>query len=106
MALNQVQVKLVNEVVRPWIEQVIRMTSQMDAFLLDMNNQQVPLPTTAVNLDDNADGTAPRADAPVLTGQMVENLRLFTTTMRGAVSAQALQQLVSASVRPVEQILR
>lgn len=106
MALNQVQVTFVNEVVRPHIERLIRLSSELDAFIADYANQQTPLPTDGTVLTDNADGTAARADAPQLTGAMVANLNTFSVNMRANISEAAYNALVAAAVRPVETILR
>lgn len=106
MALNQVQVKFVNEVVRPHIERLIRFASELDAFNADFANQQTPLPTDATVLTDNTDGTAARADAPQLTGAMVSSLATFSTNMRTQINAASLNALIAAAVRPVEQIIR
>ena len=106
MALTQPQAKFVNEAVRPMIEKLILFRSQLDAFVLDFDNQQAPLPTNATVLDDNADGSAPRADAPQLTGAQVSQLRTFAANMRDQISGTALNTLVSVAVRPVEAILR
>lgn len=106
MALNPQQVKFTNEVVRPMIEKLIRFRSELDAFVVDYANQQTPLPTTAVNLDDNESGTAPRADAPTILGSQVVSLNTFCTNMRDQISGTALNTLVQLSVRPVENILR
>ena len=106
MALNPVQVKFVNETVRPMVENIIRFRSEMDAFVLDFDNQQNPLPTNAAALDDNSDGTAPRTDAPNLTGAQCTQLRNFCVGMRDQVSATALNTLINVAVRSLESILR
>lgn len=106
MALAPQQVAFTNDVVRPMIEKLIRFRSELDAFVLDYANQQTPLPTNAVNLDDNSTGTAPRSDAPTLQGTHVANLNTFCTNMRDTISGAALNTLVQLSVRPVETILR
>lgn len=106
MPLSVPQVKFVNEAARPMIERLIRIRSELDAFVVDFDNLQVALP--AGNLDDNDTGTAPRADAPVLTAADVTNLRNFCANMRNIIdnTAGAYTTLVRLSVRPVEQILR
>jgi hypothetical protein len=106
MALNPNQVRFVNEVARPMIEKLIRFRSELDAFVMDYANQQTPLPTNAVSLDDNADGTAPRMDAPTLQGSHVASLNTFCTNMRDTISGATLNTLIQLSVRPVETILR
>lgn len=105
MALNPVQVQFVR-VARQVVERVILFRSQMDAFVLDYDNQQSPLPTTAAVLDDNDAGTAPRSDAPQLTGQQVQQLRNFCAGMRDQVTAANLNTLISVAVNDLESILR
>jgi DNA gyrase/topoisomerase IV subunit B len=106
MALNQVQVKFVGEVIRPMIEELILFKSKLDAFVLDFDNQQTPLPTNATVLDDNDAGTSPRTDAPQLTGTQSANLRTFCANMSSQITPTQLAALVNASARPVEHILR
>jgi hypothetical protein len=106
MPLNPVQVKYVNEVIRPMVENLIRFRSELDAFVLDFDNQQDPLPTDAVPLDDNADGSAPRTDAPEITGAQCTQLRNFALGMRDQITPATLNTLINVSVRPLEQILR
>lgn len=106
MALNTVQVKFVNEAARPMIERLILFRSQLDAFVIDFDNQQTPLPTDATVLTDNEAGTAARTDAPQLTGAQMNQLRLFCANMRDQISGTALNTLVGLSVRSIETILR
>ena len=106
MALNPVQVKFVGEVVRPMVEKLIRFRSELDAFVLDFDNQQTPLPTNATVLDDGADGSAPRTDAPQMTGTQATQLRTLAVGMRDQISGVTLNTLVNVSVRPIETILR
>jgi hypothetical protein len=106
MALTPVQVGFVTEAVRPTVEMLILFRSRLDAFILDFDNQQTPLPTNATVLDDNVSGTAPRTDAPQLTGAQVTALRTFCGNMKGQLSDANLATLVSVSVRSVETILR
>ena len=106
MALNSVQVKFVNEAARPMVEQLILFRSKLDAFVLDYDNQQTPLPTTAAVLDDNSEGTAPRTDAPQITGAQAQSLRTFCANMRDQITGACLNTLVQVAVRSVESILR
>jgi hypothetical protein len=106
MALNQNQVRFVNDVVRPMVEQLILLRSKLDAFVLDFDNQQTPLPTNSVVLDDNETGTAPRTDAPTITGAQCTQLRTFCVGMRDQITGTSLNTLTQLSVRSVEQILR
>jgi hypothetical protein len=104
MPLNQVQVDFVQEAVRPTIEEIILFRSKLDAFVLDYDNQQSPLPTTAAILDDN--GASPRTDAPTLTGANVQSLRTFCANMRDQITPTSLNTLVALSAQPLEHILR
>jgi len=106
MPLNPVQVAFVQDAVRPMIEGIILFRSKLDAFVLDFDNQQTPLPTTAVALDDNPAGMAPRSDAPTITGQQVSNLRTFCANMRDQVTTTNLNALITLSVQTLEAILR
>ena len=106
MALNPVQVAFVNETCRPLIEKLIKARYELDAFVLDFDNQQTPLPTAATDLDDNSNGTAPRTDAPTLQGDQMTQLRNFAANMRDQISSVALDSLVALSVRPVAAIIR
>lgn len=105
MALNLVQVQFVG-VARQMVEKIIRFRSELDAFVLDYDNQQVPLPTTAAALEDNDSGVAPRADAPNLSGAQVQSLRGFCLGMRDQITPATLNTLISVAARPVEAILR
>jgi hypothetical protein len=106
MALNQTQVKFVNEAIRPMVEELILFKSKLDAFVLDFDNQQTPLPTNATVLDDNDAGTAPRIDAPQITGAQATSLRTFCFNMSAQITPASLAALVNVSARPVEHILR
>jgi hypothetical protein len=106
MALDPVQVAFVNESVRPTIEKLIQFRYALDAFVLDFDNQQNPLPTDATVLDDNATGTAPRTDAPQIAGSEATQLRNFAANMRDQISSVALDSLVELAVRPVAVIIR
>lgn len=106
MPLTQQQVQFVNGTCRPMIERLIRLRSELDAFVLDFANQQTPLPTNAVNLDDNDAGTAPRADAPTLQGTHTSQLNTLCTNMRDVISGATLNTLAQLSVRPIETVLR
>lgn len=104
--LNPVQRAYVNEVVRPMVERIIYFRDQLDAFLLEADNQQTPIPNVADTLNDGADGTTPRTDAPVLQGTHVTSLRTFAANMRDQISGAALNTLVALAVRDVETIIR
>lgn len=106
MPLNQVQVAFVRDVIRPMVEKLIRFRSELDAFVLDFDNQQTALPTNATVLEDNADGLTPRADAPNITGAQATSLRNFCLGMRDQITPANLNTLINVSARSVETILR
>jgi hypothetical protein len=106
ISLNPVQRAFVNETVRPMIERLIQFRYELDAFVLDYDNQQAPIPTLADVLNDNADGTAPRTDAPELQGSQLLQLRNFAANMRDQISGAALNALVSLAVRDVLTVMK
>lgn len=106
IALNEVQRTYVNEVARPMIERLIAFRYALDAFVLDTDNQQTPIANVADVLNDNADGSAPRSDAPQLLGSHITSLRNFAAGMRDQISAGALNTLVQVSVRDVQTIIK
>ena len=107
MPLNPVQVRDVQEMIRPMIEEIILLCDTFDTFIRDYDNQQTPIPNTgSTPLDDNADGTAPRSDAPTITGAQVGQLRTFVGNMRAQVSAANLNALIELLAQPLAAILR
>lgn len=105
--LTPVQVTFVNEVVRPQIERIILSLDELDAFILDYDNQQTPIAgASADTLNDGPGGTTARTDAPVLTVQNITNLRTFCGNMRSQVTAAQLNALVTLAVRDVRSIRR
>ncbi len=105
MPLNLTQVSFVRTS-RQMIERLIKMRFELDAYVLDFDHQQVPLPTDAVALDDNSTGTVPRDDAPELTGAKVQSMRNFAAGMRDQINDVALASLVELAVRDVDTIVR
>ena len=103
--LNEVQVAYVNEVVRPMIERLVRVYSQLDAFVLEAGNQQDAIANTADQLADE-DGSTARTDAPALTGQHVAQLLTFATNMRDQINGAALNTLIALMVRDYETVIR
>lgn len=104
--LTTVQRDLVNGTCRPMIERFVLFCHELDAFVLEMDNQQDPITANGDDLGDGADGTAPRDDAPVLTGTLLAQLRTFAANMRAEVSDTALDTLVALCVRDVRTITR
>ena len=106
MPLNEVQVKFVNEAIRPVVETLIKVESQLSSFVLDFDNQQNPIPTDGTVLDDGAGGAAPRADAPQVTGANATQFREFANNMATQINGAALADLIKLAVRPVSVIIR
>lgn len=107
MALNEVQVKFLNETARPFLETMVRILDDLDTFIADYDAIQAgsdALPTDATVLDDNVTGTGPRSDAPTWTGSNVAALRTYSASMRAVVNTAAEQVLVQKCVRPLAQI--
>ena len=104
--LNQVQRDYVNGVVRPMVESLIKFRYSLDAFVIDADNQQTPIPNTADILNDNIDGLSPRSDAPNLLGSQVTQLRNFAANMRDQITGASLNTLVQLAVRDVQNIIR
>jgi len=108
MALNQVQVDFVNEAARPHMEEIIRALHVLDTFVADYDAIQGSadaLPEDATVLDDGAGGTAPRTDAPQLTGVQVKTLRDLSNSMSAVVIQATKTVLISKMVRPLSQVL-
>jgi hypothetical protein len=97
--LTPVQVKFVNEAVRPTLERLIRADTALRNYVDDFDNQQTPILTNGNDLGDDAAGTAPRTDAPVLTGTLISQLRTFanarllSTAERNAIIALLVRDL-------------
>lgn len=106
MALTQVQVRFVNDTVRPMLESLILFHDRLKNFVDDYDNQQSPLPTDATVLTDNTDGSAARADAPQLTGANVQSLRTFCANMRDQVTTANRNALIAVMVRDLNTVLR
>ena len=103
--LNETQVAYVNETVRPMVERIVRIYSQLDAFVLESGNQQSPIANTADQLADS-NGTLARTDAPALTGQNVAQLATFVGNMRDQINGVALDSLIALMVRDYETVVR
>lgn len=104
--LNQVQRDYVNDVARPMIERLINIRYQLDAFVLDTDNQQTAIPNIADVLNDGVTGLSPRNDAPTLNGNQITQLRNFAATMRDQINGPALNALIQSAVRPIQLILK
>lgn len=109
MPLNQVQVDHVNEAVRPHMETLIRVLHELDTFVADhdaLQNSADALPTDTTVMDDGPGGTAPRTDAPQLTGAQVQTLRDLSANMSAEVNAATKDILIGKMVRPLAVVLQ
>ena len=109
MPLNQVQIDFVNEAARPHLETFIRAVHELDTFVADYDALQGTadsIPEDATVLDDGDGGTAPRADAPTLTGADLKNLRDFSANASAVLTAPANAALIARMVRPLAVVLR
>lgn len=105
---NQVQRDFINNAARPHMEEMIRMIHVLDTYIADYNALQASadvLPTTAAILDDGTD-TAPRDDAPQLSGEDLANMATFSANMSAVVGAVAKQTLIGKMVRNLNSVLR
>lgn len=103
--LNQVQIAFVNEAVRPMIESLLRADAALRSFVLDYDNQQTAILTSADDLGDNVAGNAPREDAPILTGASLLQLRNLCNT-RILDETTERNPLIALSVRTYDDIVR
>lgn len=103
--LNEVQVKFVNEAVRPFIEYLISVRYRLDTFVKDVDNQQSAIASNTEVLNDG-DGLNPRSDAPALTGQNIAQLRNFANNMLGQIDDVALAALIKLAVRDLNTIVK
>lgn len=107
MPLNTVQQDFVNGAARPHMETLVRILHELDSFVADYDALQATgdaLPIDATVLDDA--GSAPRDDAPNLTGADLQNLRDFSANMSAVVGAAAKQTLIARMVRSLSKVLR
>jgi histidine ammonia-lyase len=107
MALNQVQQDFVNGAARPQMEVIVRILHELDTFVEDYDALQGSadaLPTDSTVLDDA--GSAPRDDAPELTGAQLQTLRNVSENMSLEINAATKDTLISKMVRPLAIVLK
>jgi hypothetical protein len=104
--INQVQRTFVQGSARQHIETVIRFKSLLDSYVDDYDNQQTPIAETADIINDNRDLTAPRDDAPNLTGNDLKTLRDLSQIMSNTLDTAYENDLISLAARPVSSIRR
>ena len=107
MALNQVQQDFINNAARPHMESMIRIVHELDTFIADYDALQATadaLAVDAVVLDDA--GSAPRSDAPNLTGADIQNMRNFSQNMSLVIGNTAKTVLIGKMVRSLNTVLK
>lgn len=102
--LNPVQVKLVNETIRPGIEKILAISYYVEALVAELDNQQDALPTDGAVLNDANGGVTPREDAPNLTGINITQLRNVANNMAAQLDGPTRDALIALSVRDVPTI--
>lgn len=105
-ALNEVQRTFVGDVARPMVERLIAFRAELDLFIQDYDNQQAPVLNNADQLGDNAAGTAPRTDAPILTGANLASLRTFCGNMVTQLSDANRNAMIALAVRDLRTIVK
>ena len=103
--LDPVQVTFINNTVRPMLDALVRAKFRLDAFVLDYDNQQNAIDTTADDLGDGVDGLVPRVGAPVWTGTRLAQFRTVTGAMADALDGATLNVMVELLVRDLSQVL-
>ena len=94
-----------NETVRPTLEDVVRFKFRLDAFILDYDNQQNAIATTADDLGDGVDGTAPRVAVPVWTGTRLGQFRTLGGSMADALDGATLNVMIELMVRSLNFVI-
>ena len=103
--LDAVQVAFMNETVRPALEALVKFKFRADAFVLDYDNQQVPIVTDADNLGDDSAGTAPRIGAPTWTGTRLAQFRTLVGNMADQLDGPTLNVMIELLVRDLNNIV-
>ena len=103
--LDQVQVAFMNETVRPALEALVKFKFRADAFVLDYDNQQVPIVTDGDDLGDDPAGTAPRIGAPVWTGTRLAQFRTLIGSMADTLDGATLDVMIELMVRSLNNVV-
>ena len=103
--LDPVQVAFINETVRPMLEALVKFKFRVDAFVLDYDNQQNAIATTADDLGDDASGTAPRVGAPTWTGTRLGQFRTLSGDMADALNGATLNVMIELMVRDLNSVI-
>ena len=97
--LDPVQVAFMNETIRPALEALVKFKFRADAFVLDYDNQQNAIATTADDIGDATDGLAPRTDAPIWTGTRLAQFRTLIGSMADTLDGTTLNVMIELMVR-------
>ncbi len=103
--LDPVQVAFINETVRPMLEALVKFKFRVDAFVLDYDNQQNAIATTADDLGDDPSGTAPRIGAPTWTGTRLGQFRTLSGSMADALDGTTLDVMIELMVRDLNNVI-
>jgi hypothetical protein len=97
--LNETQRVFVEETIRPFLETLVLFKLDTDQFILDYDNQQMPIIEDAEVLWDNAQHDGPREGVPQLTGQRLGQMRTVIGNMNAQLDGMTLDILVSLLAR-------
>ena len=103
--LDPVQVAFMNETVRPALEALVKFKFRADAFVLDYDNQQVPIDITADDLGDDPTGTAPRVGAPIWTGTRLDQFRTLIGSMADTLDGTTLDVMIELMVQSLNNVV-
>ena len=103
--LDPVQVAFINETVRPMLDALVKFKFRVDAFVLDYDNQQNAIATTADDLGDDPSGTAPRIGAPAWTGTRLGQFRRLGGDMADALDGVTLNVMIELMVRDLNNVI-
>ena len=103
--LDPVQVAFMNETVRPALEALVKFKFRADAFVLDYDNQQNAIATTADDLGDDSSGTAPRVGAPTWTGTRLAQFRTLVGDMADQLDGPTLDVMIELMVRSLNVVV-
>ena len=103
--LDPVQVAFMNETVRPALEALVKFKFRADAFVLDYDNQQNAIATTADDLGDDSDGMAPRVEVPAWTGTRLAQFRTLCGSMADTLDGPTLDVMIELMVRDLNTVV-
>ena len=87
------------------LDALVKFTFRVDAFVLDYDNQQNAIATTADDLGDGVDGLVPRVGAPVWTGTRLAQCRTLNGSMADALDGATLNVMIELMVRDLNHVI-